>query len=482
MPRPRRLAALAIGLAVALGACDGAQGREGFNLVSPEQEQRMGQEGHAEILKQFGGPYDDPDLQAYVAGVGTRLAKFSQGDQRDFRFTVLDSDVVNAMALPGGYVYVTRGLVGLADNEAELAGVLAHEIGHVQAHHTAQRVTRSTVTDLVVGVLGAVVGQPGVSELAQLGAAAWLQGYSRDQEREADSLGIRTLAATGYDPRAMATMLDKMLAKTRLDAEVAGRDPNSVDQFDFFASHPRTAERVQEALAEVAGAPSGGALGRDELLARVDGLLYGGDPKEGVVRGHTFLHPGLGIRFDVPQGFRLVNGEDAVIAQHPSGSLLRFDLAKGSGDMAAYVAHDWGGQLGLREVQTFTVSGMRGATGLGRAETEHGPADVRLVAIARPQGGIYRFLLVTPPGPDQYDREFQQAVASLRPLTAEDKALIRAQHIKVVTVKAGDTAESLAEGMAPADRFRLERFRVLNGLAAGQGVRPGQKVKLVVAG
>ncbi|MBX9634943.1 MAG: M48 family metalloprotease, partial [Magnetospirillum sp.] len=220
-----------------LAACQmvPATGREGFNIVPPSQEAQMGAEAHPDILKQFGGAYDDPAVQAYVAGIGQRLGRASATPAADFRFTVLDSPVVNAMALPGGYVYVTRGLLVLADNEAELAGVLAHEIGHVTARHSSQRISRAAVGDLLAGAIGAVVGVPGLGEVAQLGAGAYLQSYSRDQEAEADQLGIATMAPAGYDPHAMASFLDKLDQQSQLEAVLAGRPADAADQFDFMA-------------------------------------------------------------------------------------------------------------------------------------------------------------------------------------------------------------------------------------------------------
>lgn len=467
-------------IALVVAACQMAPGtgRESFNLIPAGQEAQMGAEAHPDVLAQFGGPYDDPALQAYVAGLGQRLARASETPGAEFRFTVLDSPIVNAMALPGGYVYVTRGLVALAENEAELAGVLAHEIGHVTARHSSQRMSRQVVGDLVAGVLGSVIGIPGIAEVAQLGAGAYLQGYSRDQESEADSIGIRYLAAAGYDPRAMASFLDKLLAQARLDAVIAGRSPDTVDQFDFMASHPRTAERVQAAAAAV-GAGTGGMLGRDDVLARQDGMIYGGDPAEGVVRDRVFLHPGLGLRFEVPPGFRLINGEEQVTASHPDGAIIQFDTAKGGGDMLAYLGQHWGARLRLSDPATFTTAGgLAAATARTRAQTDAGVADLRMVAIDGGDGLIFRFLLATRPGDDRFSAAFRDTVSGLRRLDAEERAAIRPLRLDVVTVEPGDAAEALAARMAVPDH-RLQRFQVLNGLTPGRALPP--RVKIVVA-
>lgn len=465
-------------LACALAACQmvPATGREGFNIVPPSQEAQMGAEAHPDILKEFGGAYDDPAVQAYVAGIGQRLARASATPTADFRFTVLDSPIVNAMALPGGYIYVTRGLLVLADNEAELAGVMAHEIGHVTGRHTSQRISRAAVGDLLAGVVGAVVGVPGVGDIAQLGAGAYLQSFSRDQESEADQLGMANMAQAGYDPHAMASFLDKLDQQSRLEAVLAGRSPDTVDQFNFMASHPRTKERVLAAAAATAGAARGGALGRDELLSHLDGVTYGSDPKQGIIRERAFLHPDLGIRFEVPSGFTLVNGEDKVIAGSPQGGGIQFDTDQGGGDMTTYLGSRWAAKLRLSGVEAIEVNGMPAATAKARVQSDSGQADVRLVAVDGGSGTIYRFLFLSQPGDASFDEAYKRTTYSLRRLTAQERADIRPLRIKVVSVRAGDSVDSLAARMATPDH-KAERFRVLNGLGAGAALPA--KVKLV---
>lgn len=468
-------------LALGLIACQSATGREGFNIIPQSQEAQMGAEAHPDVLKEFGGAYDDPALQAYVAGIGQRLARASATPGGDFRFTVLNSPIVNAMALPGGYIYVTRGLIVLADSEAELAGVLAHEIGHVTARHTSQRMSRAAVGELLAGVLGAVVGVPGVGDIAQLGTAAYIQSFSRDQEAEADQLGIATMAAAGYDPHAMASFLAKLREQAQLEAVIAGRSPDSVDQFNFMASHPRTVERVQAAAAATAGAARGGAVGREEMLDHVDGVVYGGDPSEGVVHGRTFLHPGLGIGFDVPPGFTLVNGQDKVVASNPGGGAIQFDADRGGGDMVGYLGQKWGARLRLSGVEAIDINGMPAATGRARVQTEDGAADVRLVAADAGNGTVLRMLFLSPPGDTRLDEDYKRTTYSLRRLSEAERQAIRPLKVKVVAVPSGASAESLAARMATPDH-KVERFRVLNGLTPGQGVPAGSKVKIVVEG
>jgi predicted Zn-dependent protease len=466
-----------------LSSCQVAPGtgRQGFNIVSAEQEQEMGAESHPAILKEFGGAYDDAKVQAYVAGIGQRLVKQTETPDAQFRFTVLNSDIVNAMALPGGYVYVTRGLLALAADEAELAGVVGHEIGHVTARHTAERYSRAMAANVLLGVLGAVVGTPGVAEVAQLGAGAYLQGYSRDQESEADSLGLRYMVKGGWDPEAMPTFLEKLRQQSRLEAVLAGRSPDTVDQYNMMATHPRTIDRVQAAEAAAQAAHVKGAVGRELYLAQIEGLTYGDDPHEGVIRNRVFSHPDLGLRFEVPAGFRLINGAKAVTASHPDGAQIRFDVGRGAkAGVAAYMQYQWAKGIRLSNIETIDVGGHQAATGAARINTKQGAMDLRVVAVAAGGDAVWRFMFLTPPGQTAaHNEDLRRTTYSIRALTAEERAAIRPLRITVVTVGPKDTVESLAERM-PFEQHRLERFQVLNGLEPGEQVKAGQKLKLVV--
>lgn len=486
MRRPSAVTAALLSLSL-LSSCQvtPGTGQSNFNIMSEEEEAKIGAEAHPDIVGQFGGVYDDPGLQAYVAGIGQRLVAQSETPKAKFRFTILNSTVVNAMALPGGYVYVTRGLMALADDEAELAGVIGHEIGHVTGRHTAQRHSQAVAANVATGLLGAAVsiftGIGGVGDLAGLAAQAYVQGYSRDQESEADSLGIRYMHKSGWNPDYMATFLGKLRDQARLEAVLAGRSPDVIDEHSMFASHPRLVDRVQEA-ATLAGkdGPRQGAVGRDSYLSRVDGLLYGDDPSEGVVRGRVFAHGGLNIRFEVPQGFRLVNGAKAVTALHPDGSVIQFDMGpEAHGDMTNYLQSQWAKGARLAGIEAVTINGMAAATGLTRLNTKKGAMDARLLAV-KDGKSVFRLLFLTSPQVTaQHAEEQRRTGHSLRHLTDAERGAIRPLRIKVVTVRSGDTADKLADRMA-YDDHKVERFRTLNGLADGKDVTPGQKVKLVL--
>jgi len=476
---------------LALAACtvNPATGQQSFTaFMSPDDEIRVGAREHPKILKEFGGAYEDAALNDYVRRVGQSLARVSELPDLKFTFTVLNDPKVNAFALPGGYVYITRGLLALADNEAEMAGVLAHEIGHITARHTAQRYSQAMAANIgltILGVLGQAAGAPaGTGDLIAFGAQAALQSYSREQELEADMLGVRYMIRAGYSPQGMVSFFDKLDAHTRLEATIAG-NPAAADQFSIMSTHPRTADRIEQAikLARVSVGPNP-RFERDTYLWRIDGMAFGDDPKQGIRRGREFVHPELGFRFVVPPGFSLFNSPKQVVARGPERSLVIFDMeteakARNVGALTAYLANDWGGRLALRNVERITINGLDAATGQARVQTRNGPMDVRLVAIRERAERLYRMIFVTPPsltGP--LATELQRTTYSFRRLTREEAAAIRPLRIKIVTVNPGDTPQSLANRM-PFETYRLEWFQVLNDLKRGQPLVPGVKVKII---
>ncbi|MDP6951197.1 MAG: M48 family metalloprotease, partial [Alphaproteobacteria bacterium] len=340
-----RLAAMVwVGVVACLTAAGGAAAQDYLpNLISEADEARIGAEQHEQILAEFGGAYDDPKVAAYVDSIGQFLALTSERPNVKFTLTVLNSPIVNAFALPGGYVYVRRGLLALASDEAELAGVIAHEIGHVAARHGAQRMSSGIMAQLGVGLLSILTDSPELAGIAQMGAMAAIQSYSRDQEYEADMLGVRYLARAGFDTDAMASFLAKMRAHSEVEARIAGRSGGG-DQFDIFATHPRTAERVRRAV-EAANVRrvAQPIVGREIFLNKIDGMLFGDDPEQGVVRGRQFLHPTLGFRFEAPQDFSLLNGQTQVLGRGPDGAMFVFDAdsRKDGRPMTGYLQDVW---------------------------------------------------------------------------------------------------------------------------------------------
>jgi predicted Zn-dependent protease len=477
------LAASMSAAALSLSGCETntATGRQIFTMGSTvEDDQKIGAREHPKIIQEFGGVYDDPNVTAYVAIIGARMAAASELPNIPWRFTVLNSEDLNAFALPGGYVYITRGLLALAANEAEVAGVLAHEIGHVTARHSAERQGDATVAGLSAAVAGLLLGEAG-GQIASTVGSGYIQHYSQSQEFEADTLGVRYLSRTGYQIGAMADFLVKMRDYSALQNKIAGRPASAVDQADFFASHPRTLDRVQKAAAEAGRqAGSGTTLNRETYLQTIHGMTFGDDPSQGVIRGRTFIHPKLMFRFEAPDGFRLINQPDAVLAIGPNNAMAKFDMASAqSGTAADFLRRTYGQKASLQNLERIEVNGMEGATATARGRTSAGDADIRLIAIKSGDNRMYQFTFATPTNVTARLAEpLRRMTYSLRAISAQEAAAIKPWRIQVQRVAAGDTVASLSGRMAMAD-YKEDWFRTLNGLKPGDQVQAGQMVKIV---
>jgi predicted Zn-dependent protease len=476
-------------------AQNAATGRSQFTaFISPEEEAQIGREQHPQVLAEFGGAYENPKLKAYVQKLGESLVAKSELAGQRFTFTVINSDIYNAFALPGGYVYVTRGLLALMSSEAELASVLGHEIGHVTARHTAERISRATAANIFTSILGIGVavltgsGDAGnlAGQAAGGGAAVWLAGFSREQEFEADKLGVRYMASDGYDPREAADMLAKLGEGTKLTLKALGRPPGSADEFSILQSHPRTADRVTAATdaARAQGmvvAPNP-RIGENEYFNAIDGMAYGGDAESGFVRGKVFVHPKLRFRFEAPAGFRLVNGEDAVRATGPDGASITLDgkPAPRGVEPADYLVGVWAKGVRVQNVERIEVNGLPAAAGFTRVSGQKGTMDLRLVAIRHPDGSYYRIMFAAPSAAAaKFTDGFRRATYSFRSLTDAETRDAQPLRIRIVTVRAGDSHESLARQMATQDGLELEQFRVYNGLQPGEALAPGRRLKII---
>lgn len=458
-------------------------------------DRKQGDAAHPQLMAEFGGAYTGP-AAAYVTRVGQNIALQSglSNARTDFTVTLLNSPVNNAFAIPGGYVYVTRQLMALMNDEAELAGVLGHEVGHIAARHSKRRQNAAT-RNVLLGVLGSVLGGAigdsggllgGLGGLLQNNSMQIAQiatlGFSRGQELEADQLGAQYLVKAGYDPAALASMLASLANQTALDTRVAGRDARSLPA--WASTHPDPASRVQRAaaLARQIGGTRPAVRNAAPFMAALDGVLYGDDPKEGVIEGNEFLHPDLQLRFAVPAGFGMQNGTTAVTIAGTAGQ-AQFSLAPYRGDMTAYidaVFRKLGGEqrIAYGEVRRTTVNGIPAAYASAAVAGQSGQVDVTVFAYEFGSDRAYHFVALAPAG---RMRTFDPMFASIRRMTDAEARGVRPRRLDVVTVARNDTVASLASRMA-FTTFRADRFAVLNGLAANAVLKTGQKVKLVVYG
>ena len=447
------------------------------------------QQDHPKLLEEFGGAEIGPRA-AYVDSVGRRVSNYSGVLPGAYRFTVLNSAVENAFATPGGYIYITRQLMALMDNESELAFALGHEVGHVAGNHAQARESyarRSSVLGVLGAILGSVVGGglgSAVAQMSQSRAQLATLSFSRQQEYQADTLGMRYMIGAGYDPAGASGVLAAITRASALQARVQGRDSRQTPE--WASTHPLGENRVQNALtaARQTGRLGMGARNRDQFLSQLEGVYVDDDPAQGVIEGRTFTHPDLRIFFAVPQGYLMQNGTTEVAISGSAGKAL-FSGGRYNGALENYI------NLVLRQLagnqvrlmvpppQRTSVNGIPAAYTTARANTSSGAVDVSVFAYQWNPNTVYHFVMLTRGGTGI--GPFVPMVQSIRRVTPGEAAAIRPRIIKVVTVRPGDTVQALASQMAYRT-FQLERFLSLNNLAANTRLAPGQKVKLVVYG
>lgn len=443
-------------------------------VQSNDPQASIGRSQHPRIVATYGGAYSDPKLERMLAGIVGRLSAVSDDPGRAYRITILNSPNINAFALPGGYLYVTRGLLALANDSAEVAAVISHEMAHVAANHGIERQQREEAAELAGRVVNEVLTGDVEGRAALARGRLSLASFSRNQELQADSLGIRQTGRAGYDAYAAARFLNAMESFTAF--RNAFQAPNA--ELDFLASHPAAPRRVQLARQHAAefGAPGAGTADRDRYLDGIDGMLFGDTAVEGYVRGRSFTHPGLGIGFTVPQDFVINNTEEAVLATGPGDVAIRFDgvaLAQ-STSLVDYLNSGWVGGLDTASVRPIRLGELEAAT--ARAA---GGSYAFSVTVVRLGGQVYRFLTALPmTAASQLPGLSDEIAQSFRVLTQAERDALKPLRIRIVTARAGDTESSIAARMQGVDR-KVELFRLLNGDITGSPVRTGGRYKII---
>src|SRR6476660_4183129 len=475
----------AFGVAATLGlllsACTSASSPRLVSLPVPQaapqpDREPATQREHARILASYGGSYENARLHAMVEKMVDRLVAASERPDLKYKVTILNSPAINAFALPNGRLYITRGLVALANDKAELASVLSHEMGHVIARHAAIREEQARQVAIIDHVVNDVLSDPQVGALALAKSKLTLAAFSRAQEFEADGIGVGISARAGFDPYGASRFLTDMQRSADLKASAGGADPRSLD---FLSSHPATPDRVKNALSNARQftGPGAGERDRAEYLANLDGLVYGDDPSEGFARGRHFLHPKLGFSFVAPAGFSLDNTAQAVLGlKEGGGEALRLDVISVPAEQSLpdYLKSGWMENVDPTSVEEFSVNGFPAAT----ATAGGGNWSFRLYAV-RFGSEVYRFIFAAKTRTAQVDRSFHESIMTFRRMTLKESEQVKPLHLKIATVGANDTVEKLAHKMATSDHS-LERFRTLNGLGQQDRLKPGEKVKVVV--
>jgi len=477
----RRAAVVAALLFATACATNPVTGKRELSLMSETQEIQIGQEQDAQVRKEM-GVYSDRALQQYVNDVGLRLAQVSQRPNLPWHFTIVDVPAINAFALPGGYIYITRGILPFLQSEAEMAGVLGHEIGHVNARHSARQYSRSTASEL--GLLVGAIFVPQTRPFAQLGESGLgllMLKNSRDDELEADSLGAKYAAQAGWDPDALPQML------TTLARIEEASDDKGVP--NWMQTHPVAEDRVEKVQLAVREAEAGATkftVDRDGYLKRVDGLVYGDNPDQGVVRGGTFLHANLRFAIEFPPGWDVTNGQSQVVAKEPGENrvMLLQVLQRPIGRTIQDVALRAMEGAGFRAMQggRTTINGLDAFVGTYAGSLQDlGRVQVRAAHIIHDR----TVFLVAGIAPDasyaNVEPAFIKAIDSFRPMTRAEAENIRPNRIDLYTARQGDTWQGIAE-RAGKGVIKASTLAIMNGHAVNDQPRPGERLKIVVAG
>ena len=451
-----------------------ATGHKQLNFYSQEQEVALGQQYHQQVLQQI-GVYEDRDLQAYVERLGRELAARSERPDLPWHFTVVDDASVNAFALPGGYIYVTRGLADHMGSEAELAGVMGHEIGHVTGRHSVNQISKAQLTQ--IGLTLGMIFAPGAArygDLANLAGGLMFLKFGRDDETQADELGLRYIARSNYPPQAMGNVFTLLSRVSQV--EQGGRLP------EWLATHPNPETRLKLMQTYYAKLPSGlGAEGwkREPYLRVIDGAVYGPDPREGFFRNGVFYHPQLGFAIDTPRSWKGINQKSAVVWQpREKDALMALSLSEDRDPRAA--AQRFFSQQGVQVLGQWPLQPSGAVGGQFQANTQQGLL-VGAVSFVEAGGRVYQLLGFAPQGRFRgYADEIGRAMESFHRLSSREIGRVDPWRVDVVKI---DAPMSLRDfDRRYPSTIPLERVALLNNVELNTTFAAGDSVKRVVGG
>jgi predicted Zn-dependent protease len=471
-------------LASTLVACatNPATGKSEFSLMSEAQEIQLGQEADAQVRREM-GVYQNAELQRYVSDVGLRLARASERPNLPWHFTVVDEPAVNAFALPGGYIYITRGILPFLNDEEQMAGVLGHEIGHVTARHSAQQYTKATSAGIGLTLLGIFVPEARpLQGAAETALSVLFLKYGRDDELQADRLGAEYTAKSGWDPRGVAGMLRTL---QRLDAAAGSNRgvPN------WLSTHPAPGDRVEKVLAYIESNPAGvGTSGRGtdeaEYNRRIDGIVFGDSPSDGIVRGNEFLHPELRLSLQFPRGWEIQNSPSQVVAKAlDRDNFMLLQLVPNARGSIQQIAQGTMANAGFRQLQgeRANVNGLDAYVGVYQGNMEGlGNAGTVAAHIVH-NGQVYFFAGVAPANQfNSAQNQFLSSIRSFRQLSQQEASNIRPNRIDLYTVRGGETWQSIAA--RSGGLVKAETLAIMNNYEPNQPPRAGERIRIVVEG
>jgi predicted Zn-dependent protease len=475
--RTNRVAAALLAGALPIAcATNPATGKKQLSFVGEQQEIQMGQQADQEISAAV-GLYQDPDLESYIQRLGATLAAQSERPQLQWQFKILDDASVNAMALPGGYIYVTRGLLTYMNSEAELAAVMGHEIGHVTARHTVNQISKQQLAQ--VGMVLGMIVRPELrnyGNLAEVGMGLLFLKYGRDDEREADTLGLRYMTRAGYDPRPMADVFSTLERVGNAEG-AQGRVP------EWLSTHPAPENRRASITQQVAqlGTPAGGTVDREEFMRRIDGTVFGENPREGFFEQNVFYHPDLRFRFEFPRGWQTSNQKQAVAAMSPEQDGLVV-VTMGGAQSAAAAAQQFFSQQGIARGQAWRgdINGHRAQAYQFAASTQQGDLQ-GIAAFVELDGRVYQILGYAPAQRwGRHQAAVNRAIGSFD--RVDDRRVLDVQpaRLEVVNVPAGMTVAEFARRHPSS--VNVQTLAMINGVSDANQPLRDRLAKRVVGG
>jgi len=458
-------------------------GKRDFVLMSEPEELALGRSHSQQVMKQYRA-YPDAELQRYIQLVGDRLAQVGHRANLFYRFTLLDSTEVNAFALPGGYIYITRGLLAYLNSEAELAAVLGHELGHVTARHSVRQHSLSTATNIIGGLVTAASGVREVGQLSQLLGTGIVKGYGREHELEADGLGVEYLVKAGYPASAMRQVISILKNQELFDKQLAreqGREPRVYH--GVFASHPDNDTRLQEVLSRTVGHARATLPRQDEtFLKRLAGLTYADSAQDGVIKGRTFYHTGLNFKINFPKGWLIKNKQSSVVAI-PRANDAFFQLSMEDRSQKSTPRKFLRAKLGSAKVlseQPLTVAGSVGHSLVVKAKTPYGEGVARVAVVFVDQRAFLFYAAVKKASEfKRFDKQFLASVRSLVTLTRVDK--VRAKPLSIQLTRLGSGARSLNSIIkrSAISHHAEEKIKLLNNIFSAGRLKSGDLIKIV---
>ncbi|TFH60377.1 MAG: peptidase M48 [Candidatus Zixiibacteriota bacterium] len=468
------LLVLSAGLGMTSCAVNSATGERHLNLVGESQEIAMGRQADSQVVASL-GLYPNAALQRYVQELGAKLAKTSERPDLSWTFRVVDDPVVNAFALPGGFIYVTRGLMTYVQNEAELSGVIGHEIGHVTAQHAVHSMSNQQITQL--GITAGMMIEPKLQrygEYLNAGLGLLYLKYSRDDESQADHLGFRYMVRAGNDPRQMIGVFDMLSSVS--EAGGGGRVP------EWLATHPNPVNRSEDFQKEIDTLKlnlNRLSVNQASYLSRIDGMVFGQNPREGFFRDNHFYQPDLEFEFEFPSGWQTVNQKEAVAAINSTqDAVMQITMAQGTS--SANAARQFFGQQGMQaeRLETGNLNGLTAVSAKFSAQTEQGVLQGK-AAFVEYKGHTYQLLgYTTEQLWAQYQNVIIGSMGSFRRLTDPKILQMQPMHLKIITVKKPTTLGELAK--QEGSPVQLEMLAIINQTEVNASFKVGDRVKMVM--